>query len=85
MLNNHCGAIWLFSSESKGAARGAARAVKVSYKDVKKPILTTKEAIAAKSFFDKPGDDLVVGNAESECFVIFAPLFIPLSSWHFFI
>ena len=60
--------------ESKGAARGAARAVKVSYKDVKKPILSTKEAIAAKSFFKKPGDDLVVGNAEGEC--------VMTSLWH---
>ena len=42
----------------------AADLVKVTYKDVKTPILTISDAIRAGSFFPSPGPDLIQGNAE---------------------
>lgn len=50
--------------DSDGTANAAARAVKVTYTDVKPPILTPRDALAKKSFFPKAGPDLVVGDAE---------------------
>lgn len=43
-----------------------AKAVTVSYKTLGKPILTIKDAIAAKSFFNIPGegDPVKIGDAE---------------------
>ena len=40
--------------------------MKVTYSNVKPPILTIKDAIKKKSFFPKPAKDLIVGDAESK-------------------
>ena len=55
-----------FCTESNGIAIGAAKKVKIIYSDVKPPILTVEDAIAQKSFFPKPCDDWIVGNAEGQ-------------------
>ncbi|KAJ8299303.1 hypothetical protein KUTeg_023363 [Tegillarca granosa] len=42
----------------------ASSKVKVTYTDIKPPLLSLAEAIAKQSFFDKKLDDVVVGDAE---------------------
>jgi xanthine dehydrogenase/oxidase len=57
-------AIGLVVAKSFEQAREAAKAVKVTYKEVKKPILTIADAIKANSLYPKPAPDFVYGNAE---------------------
>ena len=52
--------------ETEGIANTAAGAVKITYSDVKPPILSLQDAIRKKSFFPKPAKDVVVGDAESK-------------------
>jgi xanthine dehydrogenase molybdopterin-binding subunit B len=56
--------IGLVVAETFQQAQLAAKAVKITYKEIKQPILNVFDAIKAKSFFDKPTDDFVYGNAE---------------------
>lgn len=42
----------------------ASSKVKVTYTDVKPPILSLADGIAKQSFFDKKLDEVVVGDAE---------------------
>jgi xanthine dehydrogenase molybdopterin-binding subunit B len=42
----------------------AASKVKVTYKEIQKPILTIKDAIQASSFWPIPFKDFIIGNAE---------------------
>ncbi|XP_055334051.1 uncharacterized protein LOC129585412 [Paramacrobiotus metropolitanus] len=49
---------------SRDAAEAGAKAVKVTYANVKSPLLTCQDAIDAKSFFP-PVNDLVIGDAAS--------------------
>ena len=56
----------ILTPENESIAEKAVGAVKVSYSDVKPPILTVKDAIDKKSFFPKPAEDLIVGDAESK-------------------
>lgn len=51
-------------SESEQVASNAAGAVKVTYANVKPPILTTADAIAKQSFHPNLAKDFVAGNAE---------------------
>ena len=53
-------------TESQGLAIAASNLVKVNYINVQTPILTIEEAIAAGSYFPKPGFDVVRGNAEGK-------------------
>jgi xanthine dehydrogenase/oxidase len=57
-------AVGLVVAKTARQASEAARAVQITYKNVKKPLLTIQDAIAAQSFFPKPADDFVYGNAE---------------------
>ena len=63
----------LVLSESPQAAKAAAKLVKVTYKDVKPPILTIKDAIKADSFHAMINVNHNVGDATGkiiyECFV----------------
>jgi xanthine dehydrogenase/oxidase len=62
---NHKGqALGLIIAESFQQAVAAAKKVKVGYKNMKKPVLTIEDAIAAQSFYPKPCDDFVYGDAE---------------------
>ena len=55
-------------ADTQEQANQMARAVKVEYKSLGKPILTIKDAIAAKSFFSIPTNSSLnkVGNAEGK-------------------
>jgi xanthine dehydrogenase/oxidase len=57
-------AVGLVIADSYKIGQDAANAVKITYKDMKPPILTIADAIAAKSFHPKPFDDFIVGDAE---------------------
>ena len=62
---NYINLIVLFRvSEDYGTALGAVYAVKVTYTNVKKPLLDMNEAIQQKSFFPKPCKDVVVGDPD---------------------
>ena len=54
----------LVVAESFQQALAAAKAVKVTYKEAKKPILTIADAIANNSFYQPMPKDFVFGNAE---------------------
>jgi xanthine dehydrogenase/oxidase len=56
--------IGLVVAETFREANYAASLVKVTYKDIKKPILTIDEALEANSFHAKIYADLVVGNVD---------------------
>ena len=45
------------------------RTVKVTYQNRQTPITSIQEAIARQNFFPKQLDDVVVGDAESECLI----------------
>ena len=55
-------------ADTQEQANQMARAVKVEYKSLGKPILTITDAIAAKSFFSIPTNSSLnkVGNAEGK-------------------
>ncbi len=57
-------AIGLVIAKSFQEATKAAKAVKITYKEIKKPILNILDAIEAKSFFNSP-PDFVQGDAEN--------------------
>jgi xanthine dehydrogenase molybdopterin-binding subunit B len=57
-------ALGLVVANSHQEAVNAAKAVKVTYKEAKKPVLTIRDAIEVGSFFDPPRDDFKVGNPE---------------------
>ncbi|KAK3726979.1 hypothetical protein QZH41_014709, partial [Actinostola sp. cb2023] len=57
-------ALGLIVADTQRHADEAALVVKVTYKEIKTPILTIPQAIAAKSFFPSVADPLVVGDAE---------------------
>jgi len=52
-------------SETSSQARAIANAVKVTYKNKKKLILTVKDAIEENSYFDLPCPVYEKGNAEN--------------------
>ena len=54
----------LLFADTQDNANSAASAVKVTYSEQKPPILTIKDAIAQKSFFPTPCEDLKQGDAE---------------------
>lgn len=56
-------AIGLVIGQSFEQVQNAAKAVKVTYKDFKVPILNVFDGIKAGSFFPKPVDDFMYGNA----------------------
>ena len=58
-------------TDSYGTALGGAGAVKVTYMDVKPPLLDLNEAIKQKSFFPKTVDDKVVGNPDRKLVLVF--------------
>ena len=58
-------AVGLVVADSIARAKAAASAVNVTYKNIQPPILTMNDAIQAQSFYPKPCDDLVVGDAEA--------------------
>lgn len=58
-------AIGLVLADSYEEARNAANAVKISYKNVQKPILNVFDAINAGSFFPKPVNDFIVGDPDT--------------------
>lgn len=59
----------LFFTDTQCHADEAAKAVKVTYKDLKKPLLLTiDEAIAAKSFFNPQANPVKKGDADSKGF-----------------
>jgi xanthine dehydrogenase molybdopterin-binding subunit B len=57
-------AIGLVVAESHEQAKNAAKTVKITYKNIQKPILNIFDAIKADSFFPKPVDDFIFGDAE---------------------
>ncbi len=58
-------ALGLVVAETFQQALTAASKVKVTYKEIKPPVLTIQDAIKNNSFFpDPPNHDFVVGNAE---------------------
>lgn len=58
--------IGLVVAKSQDDARSATKLVKVTYSNVKKPILTIEDALAAKSFHNYPYEkDLNKGDATS--------------------
>ncbi len=57
--------IGLVVAESYQEAAAAAGAVKITYKEIKKPILNVFDAIKENSFFDQPTKDFIYGNAEA--------------------
>ena len=59
--------------ESYSAVVKGARMVKVTYQDRQPPIISIKEAVAQRNFFPKKIDDLIVGDAESECSIYIVP------------
>ena len=50
--------------DSADHASSACYAVNVTYTNQQPPILTIQDAIDKKSFFPKPADDIVAGDAE---------------------
>jgi hypothetical protein len=56
--------IGLVVAQSVEVALAGARAVQIKYKDAQKPILDVYGAIEAGSFFPKPANDFVYGDAE---------------------
>ena len=56
----------LFSPETMGAGTKASAAVKVTYKDVKTPIVTIEDAIKRKSFHPNPPPPKSVGDAKGK-------------------
>ncbi|KAL9979239.1 hypothetical protein ACROYT_G016871 [Oculina patagonica] len=58
-------ALGVIIADTQRHADEAAKAVIVTYKDQKTPLLTIDEAVAAKSFFDPHGKPLKKGDAES--------------------
>ncbi|XP_068702018.1 xanthine dehydrogenase/oxidase-like [Montipora foliosa] len=58
-------ALALIVADTQHHADDAAKAVKVTYKEQKPPILTIDEAIAAKSFFDPQAKPLLKGDADT--------------------
>ncbi|GFS24807.1 indole-3-acetaldehyde oxidase-like, partial [Elysia marginata] len=62
---NYAGqAIGVIVAKTKGTGLKAAEAVKVTYKDVKPPIVTIEDAIKRKSFFPDPPAPKSVGDAK---------------------
>ena len=59
------------TSEDMDTAYTAAKAVKVTYTDVKPPVLTIKEAVQAKMIFPPQADDFIVGDADGRTFTSF--------------
>jgi len=53
-------------ADTQRHADEAAKAVRVTYKEQKPPILTIDEAIATKSFFDPQAKTLTKGDADSK-------------------
>ena len=64
MHQNTILAIICFFADSLSAARKVAAAVKVTYKNRKKPLLTTREAIECKSFYDLNIPDVLYGDPD---------------------
>jgi xanthine dehydrogenase/oxidase len=58
-------AIGLVVAETQEAANAATNAVKITYKNIKKPILNVFDAINASSFFPKPVNDFIYGDPDS--------------------
>ena len=58
-------AVAMVIADTQEHANQMARAVSIKYKSMGKLILTIKDAIAAKSFYDEPGTDgiLKIGDA----------------------
>lgn len=56
----------LVVAETHEQAVQAAKMVKITYKDIKKPILTISEAIETSNFHPKPCPDFVLGNFDEE-------------------
>ena len=56
--------VGLVVAQTYQEAAAAARAVKITYKEIKPPILNVFDAIKAKSFFDQPTKDFIYGDAE---------------------
>lgn len=50
--------------ESQEIADEAARLVQVTYNSVKPPVLTIDDAIAAKTFCNKPMPDIIIGTPD---------------------
>jgi xanthine dehydrogenase molybdopterin-binding subunit B len=57
--------IGLVVAETLQQAAEAAKAVKITYKEAKPPILNVFDAIVFRSFFDQPVKDFVFGDAEN--------------------
>ncbi|WAR26952.1 XDH1-like protein [Mya arenaria] len=57
-------AVAIVVADNEETAFTAAKAVSVTYEDVKPPILTIKEAVKADMIFPRQADDIVVGDAE---------------------
>ena len=63
-INLHVYMCALACTDTQEYANAIARSVTVNYQNVKKPILTIQDAIAAQSFFPSPGPPIVQGNAK---------------------
>ena len=73
LILSHTGIVLLihnYYADTEGIANTAAGAVKITYSDVKPPILTIQDAIQKKSFFPQPTKDLLVGDAESKFYYL---------------
>ncbi|XP_053383995.1 uncharacterized protein LOC123535767 isoform X2 [Mercenaria mercenaria] len=57
-------AVAIVVADNEDTAFTAAKAVKVTYTDVKPPVLTIEEAVKAKMIFPDVAKDIVVGDAE---------------------
>ncbi|KAL5509791.1 hypothetical protein EMCRGX_G005217 [Ephydatia muelleri] len=57
-------AVALVLADTQEYANAIAQSITVNYQNVKKPILTIQDAIAAQSFFPSPGPPIVMGNAK---------------------
>lgn len=60
-------------TENRSTAQEAARKVKITYKDVKTPILTVEDAINNNSYFPVPGRDVKKGDTESKSITLWCP------------
>ena len=60
-------------AESQRTADLAAHKVQITYTNEQTPITDMRDAIQKGSFFPKPTDDTVVGNAEGQCGQVMLP------------